>query len=350
MHKAPLPRDEETHWSILASTRFFLASVVALGHFALFIHPDFMHLFGGGYLNPLSAVFGFFVLSGYSIAASMDRSAKGFFRRRAIRIWPLYLSAIAYGLLVLLYLPKHFAWPMGGGEPIAPITFVFALFMLQNMFWVPSPPIIGVIWSLSVEWWLYVCAPIFRRLSSAALGALVLASFGFYLHAHGYDPSMQAVAGWSDAISGRAFFGLAWIWIIGFIYYRIRFTSWGYVLLIAPPLVAASLGRSPGIPYFITAFVLMVSHEISLSARLSRVLNLLGDISYPLYLIQMPTLALLVVAGVHHRWLVYPILVLVATAFLYGVDYPARAFFKRRPMERMLATLFPPKALTPEGD
>lgn len=328
MHRALL-KDEETHWSVLAVTRFFLASVVVLGHFALFIHPDTMQLFGGGYLNPLSAVFGFFVLSGYSIAASLERSSKGFYLRRVVRIWPLYLASIALGFIVVMLLPKGFTWPMGGGEPLEPVTYVFALLMLQNILAVPSPPIIGVIWSLSAEWWLYIVAPIFRRMSTRALGVLVFISFAYFLRAHHYDPYMQAVAGWSDMVNARALLGLVWIWVIGFIYYRVRFTSWGFLLLVAPALLAASLGRSPGIPYFITAFVVIISHEIALSAGVVRTFNLLGDISYPLYLVQMPTLAVLAAVGMHHRWAAYPAVVMVATAFLYGVDYPSRTAFRR---------------------
>ena len=327
-------KNDETHWSILAFVRFFLAIVVALGHYVLFVRHG-GKLFGGGYLNPLSSVFGFFVLSGYSISASLARSPSGFLWRRVVRIWPLYLAAIAFGLVVNLVLPPGFTFPLGGTPEISLLEFGVSLLMLQNMLSVGAPMIIGVIWSLSTEWWLYVVAPILQRLGNALLVLLGAASFVFFIREHQPIPNMAAVAGWSDLLSAKPLLGLAWIWIVGFLYYRGRDSRWGVVLLFGPGLVAAASGRSPGNPYFITVLILVVSGEIPVTERLKKCLDYLGDLSYPIYLVHFPTLAIVSALGVQHQGIFLGAVLFISASFLHVVDYPSRRLFRRHGSKRV---------------
>jgi len=329
----------ESEWAALALLRFFLAMVVVLGHYALCFRSDSLHLFGGGYLNPLSSVFGFFILSGYSIAASLERSAAGFYKRRFVRIWPIYLAGIAYGLAIYyLLIPHGFTWPLGQDMPLRTTSIIVSLLMMQGILAEPIP-IVGAIWSLSPEWWLYTLAPYFRKMTVWVLGFLSVASFAFFIAAHHLNLNMLAVEGWSDAGSGRAFAGLAWMWIIGFVYHRYRGTTFGFVMLLAPALLAASIGRSPGMPYFIAAFALILCHPIRLPEEAIKACDFLGDLSYPIYLFHFPTMAALASLGVVNRVPVVIGVLAASLAALYLVDYPARAFFARR---RPRMTTIPP--------
>jgi peptidoglycan/LPS O-acetylase OafA/YrhL len=69
--------------------------VVVCGHVWVFLEvasPPDLRIFQ--ILDPKAAVIGFFLISGYSIAASLQRSSKGFYRRRFLRIYPIYFFAI----------------------------------------------------------------------------------------------------------------------------------------------------------------------------------------------------------------------------------------------------------------
>ncbi len=83
----------ESSWAVLAALRLFLSMIVVLGHFSIFIKSDPYNIFGNGYFVAVSAVFGFFLISGFSIAASLDREPHSFYGRRFLRIWPLYLAS-----------------------------------------------------------------------------------------------------------------------------------------------------------------------------------------------------------------------------------------------------------------
>jgi len=241
----------------------------------------------------------------------------------------LYIAAIAFGLVVNLVLPPGFTFPLGGTPEISLLEFGVSLLMLQNMLSVGAPMIIGVIWSLSTEWWLYVVAPVLHRLGNALLVLLGTASFVFFIREHQPIPNMAAVAGWSDLLSAKPLLGLAWIWIVGFLYFRCRESRWGILLLFGPGLVAAASGRSPGNPYFITVLVLVVSGEIGLTERLRKVLGYLGDLSYPIYLFHFPTLAIISAFGLPQWGTFLGAVLLISAIFLHAIDYPSRRIFRR---------------------
>ncbi len=326
---APMPilsenasQSKVVHWAILGFVRFFLATVVVLGHYHLFIEKDPIHLFGGGYLNPLSAVFGFFIISGYSIAASLDRNAVHFYKRRVFRIFPLYLFSIVFGLIVQKLAGQGLIWPSGDTFGLQPIHIVASLLMLQNILSGPIP-ILGVTWSLSAEWWLYMVAPILRKQSNIVLGVLAFASYAFFIAQHHFNPIPFAVDGWSDLMHGRVLAGLSWIWIIGFIYYRMRGTVYGFVILTAPAILAMTIGRSPGVPYFVAAFVLILSETVDLPKFAVRIGNFLGDVSYPLYLLHIPTMTALWYLGVGNRFVILLSSIAISVASIYLIEIPA---------------------------
>jgi hypothetical protein len=105
-------------WSILAGVRFLLASIVAFNHLAEYVslgHFRFIPMFGA-----FEAILGFLLISGYSIASSYVQQPRGFLYRRAKRIYPVYLVAIAATIVVTL--------TVGHGElPTLPALAVNAL-------------------------------------------------------------------------------------------------------------------------------------------------------------------------------------------------------------------------------
>lgn len=328
MFREPVPAAEsftdsdESAWAVLALLRFFLAMVVVLGHCSSFVggRQDWTYI--GLWLNQGSAVFGFFVLSGYSIAASLEGRPSGFYRRRFVRIWPLYLSCIAFGLLISLRIRHGLEWPMGAYLPPISVTSVLAsLLMLQGIM-ASSIPIVGQIWSLSPEWWHYMVAPLLRKLSTVTLFALLAASFLMFMAI----PTPQG--GGAERFShGLALVTLSWLWVTGFIYRRFDRQPVGIALLIIPSVFALFFGHFTGLPLFVSIFTLLLSGEFKVPNILLRIYNFLGDVSFPLYLFHIPVMVLLVSLGVRATTPLVVASLLVSCGALYAIDYPSRAYF-----------------------
>ena len=101
-----------TYFPNLNALRFIAAAMVLIGHteqikgfhdFKCYFH-EFPFIFQGGHL----AVIFFFVLSGFLIThiiktkLSTDKfSVSNFYKKRVVRIWPLYYFIIILGLFVI---------------------------------------------------------------------------------------------------------------------------------------------------------------------------------------------------------------------------------------------------------
>jgi peptidoglycan/LPS O-acetylase OafA/YrhL len=132
----------------LTGARFFAALL-----------PPFYHL---QWFNRDVAVSFFFVLSGFSLCFSRTNSCVDFYRRRFLRIYPLYVFGLLLAIPGLIY---HFN---GFG------VFLLAPFLLQS--WVPSLSLVwnGPGWSLSCLAFFYLLMPFLVR-SRLATG--ILAAF-----------------------------------------------------------------------------------------------------------------------------------------------------------------------------
>jgi peptidoglycan/LPS O-acetylase OafA/YrhL len=327
----------ESSWAFLGLIRFFLAMAVFIGHYALMVDKSRLNLFGFGFFAAASAVYGFFILSGYSIAASLERKATGFYKRRFVRIWPLYLFSLAFGLVVIALLPEPFKFPLDENykEGFNWITIVGCLFLLQGFFFPWPFWTCGVTWSLSPEWWWYMVAPFLKKISLWILLSLMLLSliqfiqwnWGFnllwYLHSRQNNMHAFNVAAWGPGF-GPAISGLFWLWISGFIYYRFRRTPLGFCILAFPCVLAFFFGRSVGFPCFATIFALILCEEFQFSVKVVKFFDFLGDLSYPIYLFHVAVMALMVWMGCQGLWVYCIGVVGVSAVLVYAVDYPLR--------------------------
>lgn len=85
-------------WPVLGGLRFFLAWVVLCSHLRHSVPAgDLLMSFQN--FNNFSAVLGFLLISGFSIAHSVSKATEGFYRRRFIRVYPLYLAAIIISII-----------------------------------------------------------------------------------------------------------------------------------------------------------------------------------------------------------------------------------------------------------
>jgi peptidoglycan/LPS O-acetylase OafA/YrhL len=320
-------------WEILAGLRFFLALVVVSDHL-IDMFPGTGGIWKGLYkLGGFSAVIGFFLVSGYSIAHSITQNQIGFYKRRFLRIYPLYVCAILFSLFSAhlagfkIYELKHdFAFP--SLNTIAGNLFLTQGFLVRYI--APDP----ALWTLSIEWFYYLLAPIFLRLSHKALIALICFSstlFMFFPYCVEYiipDKSYH----YSCFLYGLASVLLMWAWLLGFFYFfnknrvfaKILVITLGCVLLEQNQVVGSRWAIST---YILSSLTLIYSSNIQIPKIFLGALNSLGELSYPLYLFHVPSFILVYsMFGVKEPTLLVAFALTVSMIFYYSVD----VFFRRK--------------------
>ena len=319
----------DTEWAVLGGLRFVLASIVFWTHFGGYVRlpSPLAHISDFG---AFAAVLGFFVVSGYSIAASLERDARpgAFYERRMNRLYPTYFVC-----MVLACLPFALYGPViGSVEAPHSVWAVVANFFLLGGIAVLAMPTNPVVWSLVIEAIYYLFAPWLMRVRSRWLLAIFAVSVAAYW---GHD--WFGVAAFNILLFGSyGALALAWAWLSGFLLRRHP----GHLALVSGILFTGVLllGRFDQFIGHFSAAVFVASMLFVASARTLRLphmaikpLEYLGEISYPLYLCHVPILLLLYGGGREWAWPIGVIAVAVgAAAILHGIDLPYRAYARRR--------------------
>jgi peptidoglycan/LPS O-acetylase OafA/YrhL len=314
--------ETSTKWELLGATRFILASIVLAGHISQFVTVNHGWTKWGLWLNQGSAVFGFLVISGYSIAASLEQSRDRFYLRRARRILPIYLLSIMLALAAALIVGGNATYPNGDTISMPTVLQTVAtLFMLQTII-APTISTDGPLWTLAVEWWHYMFAPLLQKLSSPWIIAIAGASLTYNVIIRPPDAS--------HLLYGRSLICLSWYWLAGFLYYRHRRTHCGYIIIFFPVLIAYSSGTFVGRAVIIGLMAIALCDEIKVPTKLSSLMNWLGEISYPLYTLQGPIMILAVFWGIHSSIVIFAATVAISALAHTIFEVPVRAWLTRR--------------------
>lgn len=169
--------------NILEAVRGGAALYVFLGHFILGSLMDKTNILAFFFRFGQEAVILFFLMSGFVIELSWLRkktSFQGFFIKRFLRIYPLFLLSI---LLVVAY-------KIIIGLPIDITTLLGNLFMLQDMESLKPGTIVATfgnsaLWSLSYEWWFYLLfVPIssFKNKNTVAITIVAVSALLYYIY------------------------------------------------------------------------------------------------------------------------------------------------------------------------
>jgi peptidoglycan/LPS O-acetylase OafA/YrhL len=380
-----LPASREgrpVHLAYLDGIRGLAALHVTIHH-ALMEYPWAVDalIAGGGWRAALTSVFRngsapvivFIVLSGYCLMIPVVRAGgqlrggiAAFARRRAWRILPCYYAALAICILLPAVIPalrstkSPIRWVVTqpvNFEAIVSHVLLIQHFALKWMYRINYP-----LWSVAVEWWLYalfalVVVRAWRRHGTWKVGAALIASgvgldllggnhynnlhlrfialFGMGLTAAALDFSARSRRGGNTRAASIATLFVA-VYVV--LQARIPYTSWAQSL---PMSLVAGLATS--------AFVVWATgqkHQ-GTSPPLVRALECpasvwLGRISYSLYLIHAPILALTHLALIQvemNEWrrlllellLGAPLSLLAGWALWFAVERPSMRRMERRP-------------------
>ena len=292
MGAADTRRRPDARWQVLAGTRFVLAVTVVAGHQCWFVRPaDAGPLPAVATLGGLAAILGFLVISGYSIAHSLSRRRQGFYRRRVLRIYPLYAAAVLYAMVPFASGWDYLSSAMPGldfGRPGARVV-VGNLLLVQNLVCRPMDTNLPV-WTLGVEVALYGLAPLLAAWRPRGVLGLAVAS--------GLAYAVYPRLGLGELYQLR--FGLpllllAWAWLGGFLLHRAGTSAvagW-VVALVGGALMAENHCGARAVAVFVAVVgVVAVAGRVPVNRSVGRVLDYLGDLSYPLYLFHLPTFLL----------------------------------------------------------
>ena len=332
-------------WSLLALLRFALAAIVAAVH--LRDHGELGLLQPLAMLGGFEAVLGFLAISGYSVTVSHAQRPQGFLRRRLQRVAPAYLACLMLTLIVATGL-QHALLP--GLPEIA------ANALLLNQL-VTRTSILGPAWSLALECWLYLSLPWLALQSAAQVRRLAWLSFAafaaFTIGRAGLRLPYFAGVGY-----GANLVLLGFAWFTGSLMARgdadaamaLRTLRWmfaGHIVLdvliqFGHRLKHGEAGRFavddlPGFclqacTLWIVARCLAYVLERPLAPRIrSRWMNVLGDWSYPLYLVHLPVYSAISVLGLLAPAPAFVAAVGAAVALHHLVERPLR----RRPCHQV---------------
>ena len=153
------PTPTPAHWAALAGMRFFLSLIVYIGHLGGTIGKTrFTNAWED--LGELAAVLAFFIISGFSIANSIEQRPRGYIVRRVWRIWPTYLFSFFCCTLPAVVLLPRFTNQYPADQTVTWEMVIGNLLMLQGLI-VPVLEANAATWTLAIEEWCYLADPCF---------------------------------------------------------------------------------------------------------------------------------------------------------------------------------------------
>ncbi len=284
--------EPRTRWGLLGGLRFLLAWIVVSSHVAFYASHVDLITYATSFLGQKAAVLGFFLVSGYSFAASLQRNPAHFYRRRLLRIYPLYVVAVVAAFA--LECATHRSIQMPHGDPVLGGGLLVAMgnLLFLQTYLVHPMAYDGPIWSLAIEMSYYLVAPLLLRLPKwVPLGVVAVSALSYAAPRHDGYGLVYFVFTRLNVLE------YAWAWFMG--YYLFVNRRIGVVLAFAAlgaVLIKWNAYLNPE-PYAAQTFLVslaiiaLAAHGTAsrvMAPRVASVLNFLGDISYPLYLLQFP--------------------------------------------------------------
>lgn len=287
-------------------------------------------------------VLAFFLVSGFVIPLSLERanSLASFWKHRALRIYPLYLTIFAYELVFYL---------SGLGDH-APTIHNWTVFLLSHLFFVQEytrqPNFVGPSWTLSLEfvWYILLSFAFVARVNRRSVCLTVCTVLG-----------LLAISALSVALHTRiplGRFGIVASCVAGLLFYRLhtRAIEWRtFIVSVSSIIAALVLALYVGFGVFkrqdVTVQCAFISWTVAYLLFIGcyaarnrivmrfRALLTLGTISYSVYLVHPAIMELIYMTNLR-GWAF--ILILVPATFLLAsftylyIEKPAMGYPRRQ--------------------
>jgi len=277
MAPAP-PTEKNDQWHVLGGLRFVLAACIVCVHVMVIVDnaPEQVGWLGHVvWATGSTIVLPFFLISGYSIAASFERDPAGYAWRRFWRIAPVFWLGLAASTAVML------AYKSTG--TVSRLDLVMNALCLQT--WITHPlKAFGPSWTLACEAFYYCLTPWFARQTNRTLLAIAASSLALYL----YHASIPEAISYPGDWHGAPVACLAWWWLAGFLFYRFRASEAAKNWLIIVSVVMLPFdwkSFQPGCVYSMLIAVMIITNatRIRVPKILVKPLDWMGGMSYPLY-------------------------------------------------------------------
>ncbi len=293
------------HLPGLNGIRAIAALIVIISHINQF--SDMLGLHHLAWLNNGIAGYGvvlFFVLSGYLITYLLllekdkynDIDLLNFYKRRILRIWPIYYLIIIITIILVL-----FGVIVAIDKDLVSITLFYSLFM-PNVGYGLGLGLITItpLWSVGVEEQFYAFWPLFLRKVKSVLLFLfsvmfvfLLVKFCFRFFENGIvykiirmtDFSCMAIGGLGAYIVHHK------LKVLNIIYHPIiQFIMWGlftYSIFVKPLYLFEVINHELNSFIYIMIIINVSSNKKTIISLENKLLNFLGRISYGLYVYHM---------------------------------------------------------------
>ncbi|HWA01152.1 MAG TPA: acyltransferase [Caulobacterales bacterium] len=312
-------------FSEIEGLRAWLAWTVVLGHLVEVLHITFLDADARAHVTGAAAVEVFVLISGFVITGLLldrEESWARFIMRRAFRLYPVYLFALALGAIAVpagLAALGRAPWGQDQGsfwyvalsgetESLARwpwAHWLLHLSLLQGAIpngilpW-SSETLVAPAWSLSLEWQFYLLAPAIVSAVRKPRGAVIVAALAF-----GLALLFQRGA-FGDYESYTSLLGGLWLFLIG-IASRLALPAIKRMDLPPTPLAISAIGLGlvqPGaapLGIWAALLIFMARDEskataVSACARVvlqSPLATALGARSYSVYIIHVPIMLII---------------------------------------------------------
>ena len=287
-------------WPIISLLRFLCAFIVFCSHLGMVGARDnsfaaFFFSFGSA-----EAVLAFFIISGYSIANSIKSRPSGFYHRRLFRIYPVYLFSLICGLLPFFLISNKLNIDQGNiqisAEDTGWINIVASIFLLQT-FTGKTIGLLGLAWSLSIEWIFYLFTPLLEKLKLKNLLIIAILLLLTWIALSRFRAPFNTY--YWELKYGFAALMVGWAWIGGYIFgrYRNKYPLTAIILFLIFTLAAMTLNRNQALAFsgslgiftvVCAALIIVFARYVNISECIGNFFNYMGELSFALYMIHIP--------------------------------------------------------------
>jgi len=311
--------------------RVLLAFIVFVGHLGALAASDELKIFEH---SPVEiAVFGFFVVSGFLIARSYDRSSslKSYLKKRIKRIVPAYLLVVFLCAILLSLVSTYSFTDYFSNTQVYKYLFWNSLFLNFKAPWLPgvfgNQAVNGALWTLKIEMCYYFCVPLlfllfgknnrYRNISLMIIYFLSLVYLNYFESLGKISLAKQLPGTLSFFIPGML------------IYFNFdKFIKHKNLLFIIA-ILTVWIDLITGIILFSPMMIGIITLYIAYSFKFLNNFGKYGDFTYGIYIFHFPIIRTFTTLGLFKDYNPY-IMALVCMLVVIGVGISSWHFYEKK--------------------